>query len=287
MAKRRKDIKRSDAVSSSNASISIKHGSANSSSVKSSSSSSGSSSIKLKGRSLESNMKRLEKSQIKKEKEFKKKQIQKYNARMREIDKQYGRGMSKALYTESLKSVNGIKLVTKSGRISTTSDLTEESLSYINALIDKPKEVYKELEKSEDKYIQNALEKYKDKDIAVIKKKLGKEFVAKKSFSGTVDEMIEFFYNLSNELEYYLRSSTEIPFPEERKDLEEFYYDIKKDLLILNGDANAVSDDLNRKGTKTWSDLSSIQKRIQDMSARYIDLQANIEIYIDRLSMES
>lgn len=215
-----------------------------------------------------------------------KNKIAKFNARMKEIDKQYGRGMSKALYTESLRSVNGIKL-TKSGRISTTSDLTEESLSYINKLIDKPKEVYKELEKSEDEYIQNALEKYKDKDIAVIKKKLGKEFVAKKSFSGTVNEMIEFFYNLSNELEYYLRSSTEIPFPEERKDLEEFYYDIKKDLLILNGDANAVSDDLNRKGKKTWSDLGSIQKRIQDMSARYIDLQANIEIYIDRLSMES
>ena len=215
-----------------------------------------------------------------------KNKIAKFNARMKEIDKQYGRGMSKALYTEALRSVNGIKL-TKSGRISTTSDLTEESLSYINKLIYKPKEVYKELEKSEDEYIQNALEKYKDKDIAVIKKKLGKEFVAKKSFSGTVDEMIQFFYNLSNELEYYLRSSTEIPFPEEKKELEEFYYDIKKDLLILNGDANAVSDDLNRKGKKTWSDLGSIQKRIQDMYARYIDLQANIEIYIDRLSMES
>lgn len=212
--------------------------------------------------------------------------IAKFNARMTEIDKQYGRGMSKALYIEALMSVNGIKL-TKSGRISTKSELTEESLSYINELIDKPKQVYKKLEKSEDEYIQNALEKYKDKDIAVIKKKLGKEFVAKKSFSGTVEEMIQFFYNLSNELEYYLRSSTEIPFPEERKDLEEFYYDIKKDLLILNGDANEVSDDLNRKGKKTWSDLGSIQKRIQDMNARYIDLQANIEIYIDRLSMES
>lgn len=215
-----------------------------------------------------------------------KNKIAKFNARMKEIDKQYGRGMSKALYTEALSSVEGIKL-TKSGRISTTSDLSDESLSYINKLIYKPKEVYKELEKSEDEYIQNALDKYKDKDIAVIKKKLGKEFIAKKSFSGTVDEMIQFFYNLSNELEYYLRSSTEIPFPEERKDLEEFYYDIKKDLLILNGDANEVSDDLNRKGKKTWSDLSSIQKRIQDMYARYIDLQANIEIYIDRLSMES
>ena len=290
MAKRRNDIKRSDVVSSSNASISIKHGSAKSSSVKSSSSSSGSS-IKLKGRSLESNMKRLEKSQIKKEKEFKKKQIQKYNARLKEINKQFGRlkdvgSMSQALYGENLLSVDNLKM-TKAGYISVKSDLSQESMEYLNMIIKTPKKVYKELKESDDEFIKNSLEKTKGKSENIVKKNLGKQFIAKKAFKGTVSSMIkEDWYEFKKELESSLPDISDItkfvPEPPKNNDeLKQSYTELCDTIATLITEKNTISGELASSGKKTWEDLLDIQGEIGALHDAYDKWHKAYGEYVD------
>ena len=218
-----------------------------------------------------------------KQSEEQRKVTYKVNVRLKELAKNFGKSFVQTEYEEKLKSVPNLVLAkTRKGgiSISTKSNLTDEEMEYISTVIPKgAKSLWKDLQKSDDKYIQEAITYTEGRSLRVRMRYVGIQSSAKNQITKSFKAILDALYKLQTQVEHEYNDTDLIP------------YDSSNDILMaeydkLINDIDQIDTDLLEADTsnKTYANMLYIENLVAECNDRFTQWLMDKEEYLSHFN---
>lgn len=212
---------------------------------------------------------------------------EKINRRINEYKKAFGKNFVRDVYGKKMESINGV-YITPTGLISKKTELTNDSIAYLNQLFSKDtSQIFEMMKRSDDEYIKNTLDLTQNLSEAEQMLALGEQYSAKSHVTSKYSDLLQEFYALSEAIEAH-NSGRKLPQPDttdtSAKNLKLIEMLTKLNTMWSNilTDKNTISGKLDHPGRKL--EYTEIREnsddigRLSDMYDKYILAE---EKYVD------
>lgn len=209
--------------------------------------------------------------------------VNKINARLRAVKKEFGNAFLQRTIVDELKTDPNLSF-TKAGMISAKkSVIDDETLAYLDQKVKKVKDIRKEFEN--DDRIKKALERGEDQPQWTAKQRnqiIAAQVQAMYNIGGSFESALQAFYDVYQEIEQQFGSNDLIL--AEDGFMSETFNELRSIMDELYREKNDIDRALHSTGLKTYTELDAITTRISNLETVYVDYLSEKAAYDDAVN---